>query len=161
MQSKNPNQLAQEYFEKAYQHQLNGELDDAVKLYKLSISLHPTAESHTFLGWTYSMQGKIDEAIKECEAAIQIDPDFGNPWNDIGAYLLEKGKYEEAIPYLDRAKKAKRYEPRHYPHFNLSRVYVKQGRYDEAVSELREALKLYPQYTAARQQLGHILGMLN
>jgi Tfp pilus assembly protein PilF len=84
--------------------------------------------AHTFLGWAYSFQGKIDEAIQECEIAIQIDPDFGNPYNDIGVYLIEKGEYDEAIPWLTKAMEAKRYEPRHYPHINLSRVYAKMGR---------------------------------
>ena len=56
---------------------------------KASLELHPTAEAHTFLGWTYHFQGKLDEAIAQCRTAIDIDPEFGNPYNDIGAYLIE------------------------------------------------------------------------
>jgi hypothetical protein len=35
-----------------------GELDRAILAYKRSIETHPTAEAHTYLGWTYSFQGK-------------------------------------------------------------------------------------------------------
>src|SRR5215813_15317058 len=87
-------------FQEAYEHQMKKELDEAVQLYKKSIEAHPTAEAYTFLGWTYSWMGRIDEAIDECHKAIAQDPDFGNPYNDIGAYLIEKGEFDEAIPWF-------------------------------------------------------------
>src|SRR5262249_60113491 len=101
-----------------------------MEFYRLSISIAPTAEAHTFLGWAMSFKGDAEAAIAECHRAIEIDPDFGNPYNDIGAYLVELGRPDEAIPWLERAKTAKRYEPRHFPFFNLARVYARQGRAD-------------------------------
>lgn len=154
-------ELAEFYCKEGYRLQTGGDLEGAIAAYKQSIKLYPTAEAHTFLGWAYSFQGQIDEAIKECEAAIQIDPDFGNPYNDIGVYLIEKGQYDEAVPWLERAMVAKRYEPRHYPHMNMSRVLVRQGRYQEAISELKKALDLEPNYAAARVELHRVLGLLN
>jgi tetratricopeptide (TPR) repeat protein len=56
-------EAAEAYFRQAYEHQVKGELDEAIRLYRLSIEAHPTAEAHTFLGWTYSFQGRYDEAI--------------------------------------------------------------------------------------------------
>ena len=53
--------------------------------------LYPTAEAHTFLGWVYSFQSRYDEAIAECLEAIRVDETLGNPYNDIGSYLLAKG----------------------------------------------------------------------
>ena len=89
-------QAAWDLLKEAYQYQQGGDYDMAVELYKRSLDLHPTAEAFTFLGWTYRFQGKIDDAIAECKKAIQIDPEFGNPYNDIGAYLIEKGEYDDA-----------------------------------------------------------------
>lgn len=152
---------AEVYFRKGYEAQMQGNLDEAVTHYQRSIELCPTAEAHTFLGWAYSYQGKHEDAIRECQIAIQIDPDFGNPYNDIGAYLIELGRLQEAIPWLKRAMAAKRYEPRHYPHMNLGRLYAKQGKLSEAVAELRRALEIEPEYLAARRELHRILGMLN
>jgi len=140
---------------------MSGDLEGAIGAYERSIELYPTAEAHTFLGWAYSFQGRIDEAIKECETAIQIDPDFGNPYNDIGVYLIEKGEYDEAIPWLEKAMAAKRYEPRHFPHMNMGRVLVRKGQYQEAIKELKKALAIEPNYPAARIELHKLLGMLN
>lgn len=152
---------AEFYFKEGYRLQMSGDLEGAVAAYRRSIEMYPTAEAHTFLGWAYSFQGRVDEAIKECEIAIQVDPDFGNPYNDIGVYLIEKGEFDEAIPWLQRAMVAKRYEPRHYPHMNMGRVLVKKGRFQEAVQELKRALAIEPNYTQARIELHKLLGMLN
>ncbi len=73
---------AWEVLQDAYQAQMEGDYDRAVELYHSSLELHPTAEAHTFLGWTYHFQGKLEDAIAECRRAIEIDPDFGNPYND-------------------------------------------------------------------------------
>jgi Tfp pilus assembly protein PilF len=111
----------------AYRYQMEGELDQAVEHYQRSVAVHPTAEAHTFLGWSLSFQGRLEEATAECLRAIEIDPDFGNPYNDIGVYLMQQGKLDEAIPWLGKAKQARRYEPRQFPFMNLGRVYLKQG----------------------------------
>jgi Tfp pilus assembly protein PilF len=105
-------------FQQGYEHQMSGELDEAAALYQASIGLFPTAEAHTFLAWTYSFQGRLDDAIRECQRAIEVDPEFGNAYNDIGAYLIGQGKHDEAIPWLERALRAGRYESYHFPWFN-------------------------------------------
>ena len=98
---------AWEVLQDAYQAQMEGDYDRAVELYRSSLDLHPTAEAHTFLGWTYHFQGRLDDAISECKRAIEIDPEFGNPYNDIGAYLIELNRFDEAIPWLERAVEAR------------------------------------------------------
>jgi Tfp pilus assembly protein PilF len=153
--------VAEEYFRKGYEAQMRGDLEAAIGHYRHSIELCPTAEAHTFLGWAYSHQGNYDEAIRECKVAIHVDPAFGNPYNDIGAYLIELGRHDEAVAWLRKAMEAPRYEPRHYPHMNLARVYMKQGKVQEAVEELKRALKIEPKYVAARRELHRLLGMLN
>jgi tetratricopeptide (TPR) repeat protein len=145
--------LAYDLFQEAYEYQMEGELDTAIELYQRSIEAFPTAEAHTFLGWTYSFQGKLDEAIEECKKAIQIDPDFGNPYNDIGAYLLEKSLHEEAIPWLVKASKARRYDNYHFAHYNLGRAYIALEQFNKATDEFQTALRLKPEYEMAREAL--------
>ena len=122
-----------ELFQKAYGHQTKGELDQAVVWYKKSIEIFPTAEAFTFLGWAYSFMGKYDAAISECCKAIEVDPDFGNPYNDIGAYLIEKGRLEEAVPWLEKAIHAKRYDSYCFPHYNLGRIWELKGEWYKAM----------------------------
>ncbi|MBI4179628.1 tetratricopeptide repeat protein [bacterium] len=156
-----PEELSKEYFDKAYQYQVAGKLKHAIRCYLRSIELRPTAEAHTFLGWTYSFMGKYGEAIAECKKAIEVDPAFGNPYNDIGAYLIEIGNVEEAIPWFKRAMEAERYEPRHYPHFNLGRVLETQGKWVEAMEEYKRAVEFFPQYTLAQEALQRLQSRLN
>ena len=147
--------------EAAYMAQMEGDLEQAVTLYKESLAHYPTAEAHTFLGWTYSFQGRLNDAIAECKKAIEVDPDFGNPYNDIGAYLIEMGRDDEAIPWLEKAIKASRYECYHYAHFNLGRVYYKKGMLHKAEQECAAALACYPEYTIAKKVLEEIQLQLN
>src|SRR3989338_10548888 len=109
-------------FQEGYERQIEGQVEEAISLYQKSIEIFPTAEAYTFLGWAYSFRGQYDQAIEECRKAIEVDPDFGNPYNDIGAYLIEEGKLDEAIPWLEKAKSAKRYESYCFPHYNMGRV---------------------------------------
>ena len=149
------------YFQEAYERQMKGDLEEAENLYKRSIGHYPTAEAYTFLGWTYSFMGRLDEAIEECRRAIKVDPDFGNPYNDIGVYLIEKGQFDDAIPWFQQAMEAKRYESPAFPHLNLGRVYERKLQWDKAIECYKEALTLSPNYVLAKRALGRVLGMLN
>jgi Tfp pilus assembly protein PilF len=152
---------AQQRWQEAYEAQMAGDYDHAVELYRASLALHPTAEAHTFLGWTYHFQGKVDEAIAECKLAIEVDPDFGNPYNDIGAYLIARERYDEAIPWLERATIAKRYDPRHFPYFNLGRAYLGKGMINRAREQFQKSLEIEPRYVLARQAIERLRRMLN
>lgn len=145
--------VAREYFQRAYDQQMGGNLKEAVRLYNRSIEVYPTAEAYTFLGWTFSFLSDYDRAIEYCKRAIDVDPDLGNPYNDIGAYLIEKGKFEEAIPYLEKATIAPRYESSCYPHFNLGRVYEMQGMMFKAQEEYSKSLEKNPDYVLAKVAL--------
>ncbi|MBC7543223.1 MAG: tetratricopeptide repeat protein [Candidatus Sericytochromatia bacterium] len=144
---------AKMYYQQAYGRQAQGALEEAIGLYQQSLALYPTAEAHTFLGWAYSFIGRYDDAIAECERAIAVDPEFGNPYNDIGAYLIELDRPTEAIEHLQRALVAKRYDCYHYAHFNLGRVYEASGDLARAREHFVQALVLAPGYHPAERAL--------
>ena len=132
---------------------LSGDLDEAVRLFTRSLEVSPTAEAYTFRGWAYSFSGRVDDAIEECRKAIATDPSFGNPYNDIGCYLMQKGELDEAVSWFERAKKASRYEPRHFPYLNLGRLHAARGDIAAAVAELEGALEENPEDPMARRFL--------
>jgi len=144
---------ARRSFQAAYILQSAGELERAADAYARSIRLAPSAEAHTFLGWTSSFMGDYAEAIEECKRAIQVDPTFGNPYNDIGAYLIELGRLDEAIPWLEKALAAPRYCCYFYAHTNLARAYLHKGLRERARRSLLAALDVNPDYAPARDLL--------
>ncbi len=149
------------YFSKAYALQMQGDFEEAIINYKRSLEIEPTAEGHTFLGWAYSFLGRLEEAIAECHRAIAVDPDFGNPYNDIGAYYLQLGKSAEAIPWLEKAKYARRYENPEFAYCNLGRVYELQGLWPLALNEYRGALEVRHDYQPAADALARLETRLN
>ncbi len=128
----------------AYGLQLQGQLQGAAETYQQSIATFPTAEAHTYLGWTYSSMGRYDDAIEETQKAIALDPGYGNPYNDIGTYLIDQGKPDDAIPWLENAIAAVRYETPHLPYLNLGRIRVWKGEWDLALNAYKSAVRLAP-----------------
>ncbi len=144
--------------EKAYRDQMRGKLGEAIRIYKRSITLFPTAEAHTFLGWAYSFQNQYEDAIEECEAAIALDPEFGNPYNDIGSYLIALEQPERAIPWLERATRAARDAPRHFPWANLGRAHEALGEAHRALECYLKAHQLEPGYEFAEKAITRLCG---
>jgi tetratricopeptide (TPR) repeat protein len=140
----NKRRLALELVACGLRAQEEGDLQKAVELFEASLKTFPTAEGHTYLGWALSYAGRLDEAIAHCREAIKIDPEFGNPYNDIGVYLMQQRRLDEAIPWLERAKMARRYEPRHFPFINLASIYVWRGELRRAIEQFKGALALVP-----------------
>src|SRR4051812_12480681 len=152
---------AKQLFQEAYQAQLSENFEEAIELYKRSIETYPTAEAHTFLGWVYSFQNRYDEAIEECLEAIRVDPTFGNPYNDIGSYLVAKGNLYDCVKWFKRALAAPRYESYAFPHMNLARVFEQRGHLLKAARHYDLALKQEPGYKQATIAMRRLQGRLN
>jgi len=156
MSREDKRQEAMELVGKAYQHHMRGEIEKAIELYDKSISTCPTPEAYTFRGWARSYQKDYQEAIADCHRAIDLDPEFGNPYNDIGAYYVEMEQPDDAIPWLRMALKAKRYESYCFPNYNLGRVYELQGKLESALQHYRLALDESPGYAAAAKAIDRV-----
>jgi tetratricopeptide (TPR) repeat protein len=152
---------AMELFQRAYQSQLANDYEEAIELYQRSIATYPTAEAHTFLGWVYSFQERYDEAIEQCLEAIRVDDTLGNPYNDIGSYLIAKGDLYGCVRWFKRALLAPRYESYAFPHFNLGRVYEMRGRLLAAAQHYGLALEQQPGFAQAAKALRRLQARLN
>lgn len=152
---------ARQLFQEAYEAQLAQNYESAIELYQRSIETYPTAEAHTFLGWVYSFQNRYDEAIAECLEAIRVDETLGNPYNDIGSYLLAKGDSYGCVRWFKRALFAPRYDSYAFPHFNLGRVYEMRKKYLDAARHYTLALEQQPGFTEAANALRRMQALLN
>ncbi|MFQ5542593.1 MAG: tetratricopeptide repeat protein, partial [Candidatus Binatia bacterium] len=143
----------EQLYNTGYLMSMLGQHEQAILLFQESLKIRPTAEAYTYLGWTYSHMGDYQRAIEEAEKAILVDPDFGNPYNDIGVYLMELAREDEAIPYLEKAMRAKRYCCYQFPHFNMGRIYLKKKMYEKAREEFKKSLAIDPDYFPASEAL--------
>lgn len=145
--------LAKKLFRLAHIHQMTGDLENAERLYRRSLEAYETAEAHTFLGWTYSFLDRLPDAVLECRKAIHVDSSLGNPYNDIGAYLIQEGRFEESVAWFRRALRAPRYCCYFYAHCNLGRAYLAKGEWEAARQAFEDALEANPGYALARRLL--------
>lgn len=152
---------AMELFKRGYQAQLASDYDEAIELYRRSIETFPTAEAHTFLGWVYSFQGHYDEAIDECVEAIRVDSTLGNPYNDIGSYMIAQGDLYGCTKWFKRALVAPRYQSYAFPHFNLGRVYEQRGRMLDAARHYGLSLEQESDFAQAARALRRVQALLN
>lgn len=154
-------QQAMVLVDRAFRLQMQGQLGDAIELYEKSLDLYPTAKAHTWLGWTYSMMGRYDEAIEQCEHAIILDPQYGNPYNDIGAYLIELDKPEESLTWFEHALEVDDYETPWFALMNLGRAWYLLGKPMLALKFYDQALGLDPAYRPALHARATLLCELN
>ncbi len=104
------------------------------------------------LGVALADQGDHDEAIKQYQKALQIDPLYQDPVANIGLSLAQKGKMEESITQF---LKALVINPKDYKTLNnLGASLIVVGRVTEAIQRLSEALTLDPYYAQAHNNLG-------
>jgi Flp pilus assembly protein TadD len=107
--------------------------------------------THTGLGFELFQQGKVEEAIRECQAAVQIDPRYDPAHSNLGRFFAEKRDYESAIAHFETAL---RLSPRDSkPRNNLGNVLYLQGRYAEAKVHFAEVLRLDPGHSDAHNNL--------
>ena len=103
-------------------------------------------DAHTILGSIYLMQRKYDEALKELELAISLNPNSANNARNYSLVLRSIGRYDDAI---EMATKAKRLDPlSREPRLShaLGSAYFYKRDFDRAAVEYEKALKLNPDF---------------
>lgn len=152
---------AEEFRDLGQERHAAGDVEDAAAYYQMSLDIYPTPEAYTYLGVTLAARGAWEEAITQCHHAIALDPDLGNPYNDIGVYTAELGDLDEALEWLEKALRAPRYDCRHYPHFHRGRILEQMARFAEARDAFWLSLRYEPNWEPARTALRRVLGWLN
>jgi len=132
-----------------------GSYDEAVKEYESAITLAPGwYEPHYELGQTYYEMKRPDDARKQYELALGCDPNcwlcyqgLGNLADDLGDRELALKNYQEAVTLApDRGQ----------PRYNLAITYVRLQRLDEAISALKDAERVQPEYASPYFLLGEV-----
>ncbi|MGB7768995.1 MAG: tetratricopeptide repeat protein [Verrucomicrobiia bacterium] len=100
-------------------------------------------------------KGEVDQAMADCQKALQINPNDPNAWNNLGNVLLQEGRLDEAIPYFQ---KALQINPNYAEaHNNLGNVLLQKGRADEAIAQFQKALRFNLDVAKTYCNLGNAL----
>jgi len=113
--------------------------------------------AHDNLGTALSEKGQIDEAIRQYQEAIRLNPDYDPAHNNLGMALGEKGQINEAIGQFQEAIRLKPDDAE--PHINLGIALGRKGQIDEAIRQYQEAIRLKPDDLLSHYNLGNNLGM--
>lgn len=117
----------------------DGKYEEAGVHYRKAIEAKPSAEAHSGLGFALNQLGRLDEAAKEHEAAVALDPGLAEVHRNRALTQARLGAYEEAIVSYRRAIAI---EPRVSTYYSLAGVLRSAGRKDEAEAEYRRGREL-------------------
>jgi len=99
------------------------------------------ALAHTEKGLDYFARNKYEQAIKEYDEAIRLDPQLAAAHNNMGSAYFALGRYDLAINAFNQAIQL---DPNYgQAHFNLALTYLKLNRLQDADTALIAATKAY------------------
>src|SRR6266849_4101466 len=128
--------LGYTYFQ-SWETQYSGDdpevLDRAIGLEQKAIALDDThAYAHAFLCRFYTFKRHYEQAVTECQRAIELAPSYPYSYFAIAEASVESGKPQEAIGFFE---KAERVDPRNRVLWEGGRgeAYIVMGRHAEAI----------------------------
>jgi Flp pilus assembly protein TadD len=117
-----------------------------------------TAREHWSKAFDYFWKGDRRRTIKEARLAMTLDPSLVRPHWVIGQVHLST-KPEDREAAINQFRELVRKDP-NWPegHASLAAVLMKQGRKTEALTSIREVLRLKPKHSWAKLELSkHLL----
>jgi len=105
------------------------------------------AELRVALANLYVEKGRLDDAIGQAKAALQLRKDHGGALLVLGTAYMNDGEYDEAIQVWQRLVELNKDNPmaKQSPelalvHHNLGNIYLQRGQLDDAVTEFEASL---------------------
>ena len=131
----------------------NQDYAQAVREFKVAAAYQPDmAETQIYLGRTYELMDKTEEAITAYQRAMQIDPANADAAELLSSLYMTNGRYSEAQEQL---KKFIRLDPGNASAVaSLGYAYLNNGETDEAVQQFEKAIRLAPRKASSYFNLG-------
>jgi len=130
----------------SFDDSLQGRYDQAVKDAERVLDINPNdAQAYVWLAVGLNGEGKSQEAILAAQKAIRLDPSQQDFYvAQIGFAYLNMGRYQQAVPFLERYLRTYRNDWFH--HLHLSIAYSELGRDSDARAQAEEVIRIIPQY---------------
>lgn len=119
---------------------------------------------HYTLGLIYHYWGKLEEAVREFENSLSLNPEYTEALISLSITLSDLGRYEEAREAYQKAAaslmRPGKMMPGNQPsgkianlHAELGELYLALGKTEEAIEEYRKALLVAPGFPDLRIRL--------
>ncbi|MGR3311302.1 MAG: glycosyltransferase [Candidatus Brocadiales bacterium] len=133
------------------------------------IKVRPELEIYLILACALFESDNLQEAEKMCLKALELKSNYIDPPFFLGKMYFSIGKYEDAVLHLHKYFQIKwnleinhdasdlvmhSLTGSHEAHFMLGIIYEKQGKYMDAIKELKRAIEIDPKYAEAYNALG-------
>jgi Tfp pilus assembly protein PilF len=142
-------------YESGLSHLESGDYLRARLSLEQAVSLDPNrAVYRNALGLTYLQLGALPQSVSAFREAIRLNANFSDAYNNLGVALAQSGKWEEAIAAFEKVLAFVAYISPEVVYQNLGWAYYNLGRFPEAESALKSALRLDPQMAMAHYTLG-------
>jgi tetratricopeptide (TPR) repeat protein len=128
-----------------------GRSEQAAQVCERALRRHGDAALHNQLGAIYGRAGRLDDAQRQFEQAIALEPRLAEAHANLASVYGQRGEIERAIKELELALS---YEPGNLLALrNLAFAYAQTGRTDEARELLQRSLEVNPRQQDVRDQL--------
>jgi len=113
---------------------------------------------HYNLAAAYFETGRFEDAVRELQEAIRIEPDYATAYNSLGYTYTQMKRYDSAV---DSFKAAVNLRGNFLEAIgNLGITYGLMGRFQEARDQFQKALEIDPSYAPARNGLDRVTEIL-
>ena len=110
------------------------------------------------LGDAEQRAGRIQDAMRDYEQALEIKPDYAVAHLDLGVVLIKLGRPEDAIRHYEQALQI---NPNFVEaHYDLGNALLRLGRFQEAAGHWEQVVRLSPDSAEAHYNLGNALSQM-
>lgn len=152
-----PEASAQIYTRLGMEYLRMGKLNVALEKLQTAIDLDAkNVEAQDAIAVLYEKIKLYPDAQRHFEIALKLRPESASTLNNYGRFLCDRGEYDEAVSYLQKAMALPLNDNKWYAHTNLGRCELLRGNQDAAETNFRQALQLQEKYAPALLEMQRI-----
>jgi serine/threonine protein kinase/Flp pilus assembly protein TadD len=112
---------------------------------------------HLWLGTIYRSDGKYDKALEEYNKVLELDPNYGEVYNELGYLYADMRNFEKSIEHFKKYVSLNPGDAN--PLDSMAEAYFLMGRLDEAIAKYKEALEVKPDFSGVSLKIGYIYAL--
>lgn len=133
-------------------------LDVAITLFSEAIRIKPDfAQSYFERGKVYLQKGEFEEAKRDLQTAIKLDPNIKEAYSLLAQVELIEGNDQKAMEYLNKVS-SKEGDDRYY--YSLGKILYNAGKYQQAIEQFNKTIEKNKYFVDAYVYKAHSLAKI-